>query len=218
MNFDINEVVPIVIIVLTAITSIKGFDDMAFFDRYKFNVGAILDKPKQWDRLITSAMLHGDYLHLAFNMYTLYIFSEVVIFELGLWQYMVIYFAAIIGGGLLSLWMHRKESYYSAIGASGGVMGILFAAIALYPKMTLRIMFAVPMEAWIFGLIYLGYSIYGMYSRQGNIGHDAHIGGAIAGLGLVIMFAPKVLEENMIYIGIMILPLIVLAYFVLKKK
>ncbi len=70
MNFDINNVVPILIIALTAITSIKGFSDMAFFDRYKFNVGAILDKPKQWDRLITSSMLHGDYMHLAFNMYT----------------------------------------------------------------------------------------------------------------------------------------------------
>ena len=218
MNFNISEIIPILIIALTAITSIKGFGDMAFFDRYKFNVGAILGKSKQWDRLITSATLHGDYMHLIFNMLTLYFFSDVIIISLGLWQYLVIYFFAIIGGGLLSLWVHRKEYYYSAIGASGGVVGILFAAIALYPDMSLGVMFVIPMKGWIFGLLYLAFSIYGMHSRQGNIGHEAHLGGATVGLIMAIIFAPEVLEVNLKYIGIMILPLIVLAYLVLKKK
>lgn len=219
MDFDINEIVPILIIALTAITSIKGFNDMAFFDRYKFNVGAILGSSKQWDRLITSATLHGDYMHLIFNMLTLYFFSDIIIMVFGLWKYLAIYFLAIIGGGLLSLWMHRKESYYSAIGASGGVVGILFAAIAIAPTMGIYMFFIpIPIPGWIFGIAYLAYSIYGMQSGHGNIGHDAHLGGAAIGLIMAILFEPILLHTNMLYIGIMIIPLIVLTYFVLKKK
>lgn len=219
MNFSVEGIIPIIIIALTAITSIKGFNDMAFFDRYKFNVGAILGNSKQWDRLITSAALHGDYMHLIFNMLTLYFFSDIIIYVLGVWQYLVIYFFSIIGGGLLSLWVHRKEYYYSAIGASGGVVGILFASIAIDPTTGIYI-FLIPIAipGWIFGILYLAYSVYGMRSQLGNIGHDAHLGGAALGLILAILFRPTLLHTNALYIGIMILPLIVLTYFVLKKK
>lgn len=219
MNLNINEIIPILIIALTAITSIKGFNDMAFFDRYKFNVGAILGSSKQWDRLLTSATLHGDYMHLIFNMMTLYFFSDIIILVFGLWKYLAIYVAAILGGGLLSLWVHRREYYYSAIGASGGVVGILFAAIAIEPNIGIYI-FLIPIAipGWIFGLAYLAYSIYGMQSSQGNIGHDAHLGGAAIGLIMAILFAPSLLEVNLLYIGIMIIPLIILTYLVLKKK
>lgn len=219
MNFDLPQILPLIIIALTVITSIKGFSDMAFFDRYKFNVGAILGKSKQWDRLITSATLHGDTMHLLFNMMTLYFFSDIIIYSLGIWQYLAIYFLAIIGGGVLSLWIHRKEYHYSAIGASGGVVGILFAAIAIYPHMSIGFFFIpIPIPGWIFGIIYLGFSIYGMLKNVGNIGHDAHMGGAAVGLIMAVAFAPELFFKNLIYIGLITIPLIVLAYLVWKKK
>lgn len=219
MNFDLPQILPLIIIALTVITSIKGFSDMAFFDRYKFNVGAILGKSKQWDRLITSATLHGDTMHLLFNMMTLYFFSDIIIYSLGIWQYLAIYFLAIMGGGVLSLWIHRKEYHYSAIGASGGVVGILFAAIAIYPHMSIGFFFIpIPIPGWIFGVIYLGFSIYGMLKNVGNIGHDAHMGGAAVGLIMAVAFAPELFFKNLIYIGLITIPLIVLAYLVWKKK
>lgn len=212
------EPIVIILIAITVVTSIQGLRDARFFERYKFNVGAILSS-KQWDRLISSAFLHGDYMHLFFNMFTLFFFSNVIVRGLGLWQYLTIYFAAVIGGGLLSLWMHRKDYYYSAIGASGGVVGILFAAIALNPHIGIGIMFIpVAIPGWIFAIIYLGYSIYGMRSQLGNIGHDAHLGGAVIGLALAILLNPSVLYHNGLYIGIMTIPLIVLAYLVWQKK
>ncbi|MFT4222415.1 rhomboid family intramembrane serine protease [Dysgonomonas sp.] len=219
MNFDLPQILPLLIIALTVITSIKGFSDIAFFDRYKFNVGAILGKSKQWDRLVTSATLHGDTMHLLFNMLTLYFFSDIIIYTLGIWQYLAIYFLAIIGGGLLSLWIHRKEYYYSAIGASGGVVGILFAAIAIYPSMSLYMFFIpIPIPGWIFGIAYLGFSIYGMLKNVGNIGHDAHMGGAVAGLIMAVAFAPELFFKNLIYIGLITIPLIVMVYLIWKKK
>ncbi len=219
MNFDLPQILPLLIIALTVITSIKGFSDMAFFDRYKFNVGAILGKSKQWDRLVTSATLHGDTMHLLFNMLTLYFFSDIIIYSLGIWQYFAIYLLAIIGGGLLSLWIHRKEYYYSAIGASGGVVGILFAAIAIYPHMSIGFFFIpIPIPGWIFGIIYLGFSIYGMLKNVGNIGHDAHMGGAAVGLIMAVAFAPDLFIKNLLYIGLITIPLIILVYLVWKKK
>jgi len=220
MNFTISDIIPMILIALTVLTSIKGFNDMAFFDRYKFNVGAILGKSKQWDRMITSATLHGDYMHLAFNMLTLYFFSDTIIGAFGVWKYLAIYALSILGGGLLSLWVHRREYYYSAIGASGGVVGILFAAIAINPHREIGFMLlpGLYFPGWVFGIAYLAYSIYGMQKSMGNIGHDAHLGGAAIGLIMAISFAPSVLEVNGLYIGIMVIPLIVLGYLVWKKK
>lgn len=210
--------IAIIIIVLTGITSFIGLNNAAFFERGKFNVGAIL-KEKQWDRLITSAFLHGDLIHFFFNMLTLYFFSDVIIQCLGVPNYLIIYFGAIIGGGLLNLWLYRKNPYYSAIGASGGVSGILFAAIALNPFASLMIFpIPIPIQGWIFGILYLAYSVYGMKTQLGNIGHAAHLGGALIGLILVILFVPGILLVNGLYIGIMVVPLAFLAYYVYKGK
>lgn len=218
-NSNYTEYIPLLIIVLTVITSIKGFSNMEFFDRYKFNVGAILGKSRQWDRLLTSATLHGDWMHLLFNMMTLYFFSDIIMDAFGVWQYLVIYVLAIIGGSLLSLLIHRHEYYYSAIGASGGVVGILFAAIALNPHIGLYFFFIpVAIPGWIFGIVYIGFSIYGMLNKVGNIGHDAHMGGAIVGILCSVAFAPAIFFANALYIGLMTLPVIILGVIVWSRR
>lgn len=209
--------IPYLIIALTTISSIMGFNNRELSDRLIFNVGAILGPSKQWYRLITSAFIHGDWMHLIFNMMTLYFFSY-NIYQLGVWKYLIIYFASILGGGTLSLLMHRSQYYYSALGASGGVVGILFAAIALNPNMEISFMFIpVAIPGWIFGIAYIAYSIYGMKNNIGNIGHDAHMGGAVIGLLLVILFNPEILAANGLYIGIMTIPIIILGVFVWKE-
>lgn len=208
----------LLIILITAIVSFMGFSNYDLFDRLKFNVYAVLER-KQWDRLVTSAFLHGDWMHLIFNMLTLYFFAPSIIAYLGTFEFLLIYFAAILGGSLLTLFMYRKNGSYSAIGASGGVSGVLFGAIALNPHIGIMFMFIpIPIPGWIFAILYLGYSIYGMKKSLGNIGHAAHLGGAVVGFVLAIAFFPQTLQYNTLIIGIMIVPLIVLGYFVYKER
>ncbi|MDR3273320.1 MAG: rhomboid family intramembrane serine protease [Flavobacteriaceae bacterium] len=219
---NIDNLIVIGIIAVTAIFSFKGFNDPVFFDRYKFNVGAI-EKARQQDRMLTSAFLHGDIMHLIFNMYTFYFFSTFLL-GYGVLFFFIVYFGAILAGNFLALWTHKNQPYYSAIGASGGVSGILFAAIILDSTIKIGI-FPFPFQiwGWLFGIIYLAYSIYGMRSQLGNIGHEAHLGGAVFGVfcavGFVWLFPnhPYVFF-NFFYLILMLIPIAFLAYIVYKKK
>ena len=115
--------------------------------------------------------------------------------------------------------MYRRQPYYSAIGASGGVSGVLFGTIALDPHIGIMIMFIpIPIPGWIFAIAYLAYSIYGMRRTLGNVGHAAHLGGALVGFVLAIAFWPATLSRNLLFIALMAVPLVVLGYYVYKEK
>lgn len=216
-----SNIIVIGIIIITGLISFKGFNDQIFFNRYKFNIDTIL-KGKQWDRMVTSAFLHGDIAHLFFNMYTFYFFSNFIL-NYGVQFFIITYFGSIIIGNFLALWMHKNNPYYSAIGASGGVSGILFASIILNSQISIGIFplpFSIP--GWIFGIIYLTYSLYGMKTQLGNIGHDAHLGGAIfgilSGLGFVIMYPYyPLINFRPLYLLFMLIPLIYLIYLAFNK-
>lgn len=208
----------ILVIAITAIVSFIGFGNVELFNRLKFNIYAIL-KQNQWDRMISSGFLHADWTHLLFNMFTLYFFAPSIIAYLGVWSFLLIYFSAILLGNFLTLFLYRKNLSYSAIGASGGVSGVLFGAIALQPHIGIMIMFIpIPIPGWIFAILYLGYSIYGMRKSTGNIGHAAHLGGAVAGILLAIVFYPQTLASNTLILSLMMIPLIALGYFVYKER
>ncbi|KQC29030.1 rhomboid family intramembrane serine protease [Flagellimonas eckloniae] len=204
----------IAIIAANIIVSLRGFSDTVFFDRYKFSIGSI--KAGQKERTVTSGFLHVDISHLFFNMFTLYFFADVVINWFGATKFLIIYFISLIGGSLLALFFHKDEPYYSAVGASGAVTGILYAAILLNPNMQLGIMFIpIPLPAYVLGIAYLLYSIYGMKSRLGNIGHTAHFGGAIGGYVTTLVLRPELLVTDTLIVVLLALPILIL--FVLEK-
>ncbi|PCJ94867.1 MAG: rhomboid family intramembrane serine protease [Flavobacteriaceae bacterium] len=205
--------VTIAIILANVLVSLKGFKDTSFFERYKFGIGSI--RAGQKDRMLTSGFLHVDTSHLLFNMVTLYFFANVVIHWFDPIKFVLIYFISLLTGSLLSLFFHKDEPYYSAVGASGAVTGILYAAILLQPNMNLYLMFAIPIPAYVFGIGYLLYSIYGMKSRSGNIGHTAHFGGAIGGYVMTLLFMPNLIFSQTLMVGLLAIPIIVL--FVLTK-
>ncbi|MEO8774051.1 MAG: rhomboid family intramembrane serine protease, partial [Gelidibacter sp.] len=133
------DLVTIIVIAANAIISFKGFNDFGFFERYKFNVGGIRRGEKI--RMFSAGFLHVDTMHLFFNMFTLYFFAPVVIYHLGTLHFLIIYIASLILGNLLSLYFHKDEYHYSAVGASGAVTGVLYSAILLQPNMQLGILF-----------------------------------------------------------------------------
>ncbi|MDP5231174.1 MAG: rhomboid family intramembrane serine protease [Cellulophaga sp.] len=212
--FDQIHYATLGIIALNVLVSLKGFNDNTFFERYKFQVKAI--EIGQKDRMFTSGFLHVDLSHLFFNMFTLFFFAPVVIQWLNPIQFVLIYVVSLAAGSLLAMVFHKNEPYYSAVGASGAVTGILYAAILLEPQMRLGFMFIpIPVPAYVFGIGYLLYSIYGMKSRIGNIGHSAHFGGAIGGYVSTLIFFPSLLETDLLMVGLLAIPIIVL--FVLQK-
>ena len=208
------DLITIIIIAANVIISYKGFGDYSFFDKYKFHVGGVQRGEKI--RLFSSGFLHADTQHLLFNMLTLYFFAGVVIKLLNPLHFTLIYGGSLLLGSLLSLYFHKNEYHYSAVGASGAVTGVLYAAILLQPGMNLNLFFIpIPIPAYIFGIGYLLYSIYGMKNRIGNIGHDAHFGGAIGGYAITLVLSPELFKTNLLMIGLLALPIILL--FVLKK-
>ena len=204
--------ITIFIIGLNVYFSYKGFNDPVFFNKYKFNPSYI--KKGEKIRYISSAFLHVDTTHLIVNMFTLYFFIDSVIYRVGSISFLIIYFASLIFGNWITYRINQNKLNYNAVGASGAVMGVVYSAILLNPDMTL-IFFIIPMPGYLFGLGYLFYSIYSMNSVNDNIGHEAHLGGAIAGFFTTILISPMVLLTNIFTVFILLIPII---YFYLKSR
>ena len=192
-----------------------GFQNIQLFEKYKFNVSAIQNR-KEYIRLLSAGFLHADAMHLILNMYVLYSFSFGALRNFETIGFVIIYFGAIIIGNLFSLYIYKKQGWYSAIGASGGVSGIIFAAVAYAPN-EIEVNF---LPGYIFGALYFGYSVYMMLNPRphDNIGHAAHLGGAAFGLVYAVALEPEIAMNNAVYLLVMSLPLIYMSYQVFVKK
>ncbi len=199
-----------VIIAITSITSIIAFPEQVrsidsirrpeWFEKYLFN-GLSVVKYKEYYRMISYGFIHANWMHLFFNMLTLYFFGGVVeqvfgmIFpRFGGLMYVLFYIVAIGVSTIHDLIIHKNHSYYNAVGASGAVSAVLFAAILFMPNSKLYLFFIpIPITAWIFGILYLIYSAYMAKKQMDNIGHNAHFWGAVFGFVFPIIIKPQLL-------------------------
>ena len=205
----------ILLIVFNVLISYKGFSESPFFERYKFSVLAI--QQKQFFRLLSSGFLHVDTAHLIFNMFALYMFGDVVIQITGVFLFMMIYILSLLAGNYFTYVNHKNEPSYSAVGASGAVSGIVYSSILLFPQMQLAlIFFPIPMPGYVFGILYLLYTLFGMKRRRDNIGHTAHFGGAVSGFVITLIIFPSLIYMQTNLILLMLIPLI--AYMVMKTN
>ncbi len=205
------------IIAANVLFSMKGFDDRAFFRKYEFHVGSI--RSGEQIRMFSSGFLHVDIAHLAFNMLTLYFFAPVVFGNLGNFSFLLVYVGSLIFGSLLTMIFHKDDYSYRAVGASGAVTGVLYSAILLNPDMEIY-MFFIPIgiPAYIFGIGYLLYSIYGMKAKNDNIGHTAHFGGAIGGYIITLLKAPELFTTNTIIVILLAVPIAILFFMAKSGK
>jgi membrane associated rhomboid family serine protease len=204
------------VILVTIIISAAGFYLQRFYERNLFWVQGI-SQHREFYRVITAMFLHADWTHLIFNMFSFYSFSRGLETVYGAGMASLIYFGGGILGNLLSLVLHRNEPEYRAIGASGAVSAIIFASIFLLPGGKIIIFpIPLPLPSWVFAFLFVGISIYGIGKNRDNIGHDAHLGGAMAGTAIALFFSPEIIfRDTWLILGISIL---IALFFLIRKK
>ncbi|MBK8673602.1 MAG: rhomboid family intramembrane serine protease [Bacteroidetes bacterium] len=145
-------------------------------------------------QLVTHLFTHANLMHIFFNMFTLYMFGRVLENVLGPKRFAILYFATGLGAVLLNVFLdflqlqgiinfNTDVNISFSIGASGAVYGIMVAFAMLFPNTELLIYFIVPLKAKVFIPLLILAEIYMEVSRSpgDNVGHAAHLGGALIG-------------------------------------
>ena len=185
------------LIAITCLVSWMAFNNRKLADRLILWPPAI-DKHKQYDRLLTYGFIHADFMHLLFNMLTLYFFGrqiELLMTGLvGVWVYPLFYLSALVISILPTYLKNQHNPNYLSLGASGGVSAVLFAFILIAPWQLIFVFF-IPLPAIVFAVLYVGYSIW-MDKRGGDrINHSAHLAGAAYGVMFLLIMRPEVLQH-----------------------
>lgn len=151
-------------------------------------------------QLVTHAFLHGNGTHLFFNMFALYMFGGEIERVFGPWRYLEYYLVAVITAGATQLVASSAAHgpAYPAIGASGGVFGVLLAFGVLFPRRRLVLLFPpVPMPAWLFVTLYGALELYlGVSGTQQGVAHFAHLGGMLGGWLLLRRWRRRALQAD----------------------
>ncbi len=204
------------IIAVTTIASFMAFQNSGIYERYLFSVEGILKK-HEYHRTVTSAFIHADIGHLLFNMFSFYAFAADLETVYGSPSIAVIFISGAVAGSLLSLVMHRREPGYRALGASGAVCAVIFASIFLLPGGSIIVFpLPIPLPAWLYAIIFILASIYGIGRNTGNIGHDAHLGGALAGIAAAYFIFPVSVIGKPLLLTAIVVPVVL--FFILKDK
>jgi membrane associated rhomboid family serine protease len=197
------------IIASTVLISLYGFYNNSSYEKCIFSVQGVLFK-REYYRLITSQFFHIDWAHLIFNMFSLYSFARHVELIYGIPVTALVYFGSAIGGDILALILHRKNMHYRSVGASGAICGIIFASIFLLPGGSVIVFpIPIPIPSWLFAILFILATIYGIGRGASDIGHEAHLGGALSGLIIAILIRPDILYIHYVLLLLVITPVII---------
>jgi len=189
--------ITLTIILATGILSFLAFNKEGLRDELLF-WPYMADSQGQYYRFLTGGMVHADFMHLLFNMVSLYSFGNILegvllpsLFdEKGRMLYALLYFFSLIFSCLPDFSLHRANPSYRALGASGAVSAVIYSAITIVPTMPIRFLF-IPFDipGWLFGFLFLAFSYY--LARRGgdHIGHNAHFWGAVFGIIFTLVAA-----------------------------
>ncbi len=205
-----------IIIIITGITTYMGFKDHRFFERYKFSVSGI--KAGEYYRFISSAFLHADWTHYLVNMFTLYFFGDFIVSNFGATSFLLIYFGGVFIGNYLAYYFHKDDLWYNAIGASAGVNAVVFSYVTLLPFDFIYFFAIIPIPAIIFALSYLWYTTKGTQDTYSRIGHEAHFGGAIAGVLMTIIIDYQLAVAAHPLVTILLLAALGYGFYYMQKK
>lgn len=151
-----------------------------------------LVRKKQYETIVTSGLVHADMMHLIFNMVTFYFFAFPLERIIGGTRFALLYLFGLLVSHAGTYYKQRNNPEYASLGASGAISAVLFAAIVYNPYQSLIILpIPVPIPAPLFAVGYLAYTWWASKHPHGRINHDAHLGGALAGLLFVAVTEPR---------------------------
>ncbi|MDB4727607.1 rhomboid family intramembrane serine protease [Saprospiraceae bacterium] len=206
-----------ILLILTGLTTYKGLISTIYKDKYLFWTDGILLKKENY-RLISSGFLHANWIHYGFNMIGLITFSFGLEHEFGPLALLLLYFVCLFGGNILALYLHRNHGDYKALGASGAVSGIICSSIILFPNSQLSlILIPIHFPAWLMGILFIGITIFGIKRQAGNIGHEAHLGGALTGIIGTLIINPQVAIENWWIVLLLTVPTLAFLYLIVTN-
>ena len=184
----------LILIALTCAVSFTAMNNPKMIDALILWPPAISRK-KEYYRLLTYGLIHADFMHLLFNMVTLYFFGRVTesfyTDVLGPFGFAIFYVGGLLASILPTYYKHRDDSQYYSLGASGAVSAVLFAFILFAPWSTIYI-YVLPVPAIIYAVLYVAYSIYSERQGGDRVNHSAHLWGAAYGVLVTILLEPRI--------------------------
>lgn len=194
----------VIIIIVTVMISVSAFSNSKIWNDLVLHPSR-MTSPKELYRLLTSGFIHADWIHLFFNMFTLFFFGRSVemiyeVYALPAYSFLILYMAGIIVSSIPSVIKHRNNAYYRSLGASGGVSAVLFAFVYFAPWQTIYIWF-IPVPTIIAAVAFIGYSVHMSKKGDGTINHDAHYYGALFGFLFTLLLEAshgKIFWDNLL--------------------
>ena len=180
------------IIIITVLVSIGAFRNEKIMNDLIFYPPAVTTQG-QWYRFFSCGLIHADVGHLFFNMFSLYLFGDIVekyfgsLFgAAGKWLYLALYVSALLASLLPTYLKNKNNDTYRSLGASGAVSAVIFAGLLLAPTATIYFYF-IPMPSYVFAPLYLIFTA--VMDRRGgdNINHSAHLWGSLYGFAFIIL-------------------------------
>lgn len=191
-----------IIFIFTIITSIYAFNDHDLYGRFMLHPYSVA-KGKKWVTLISSGLIHADWMHLFFNMFTFFAFAFQLETLIGHWQFGLLYFVSMVLADIPSVMKHKNHFWYNSLGASGAISGVLFSFILYFPLskiMVFPLPFGIP--SILFGVLYLVYCYFMSKQSKDNINHDAHFFGALTGIIITLVLVQGIIPHFLQQLGI----------------
>jgi membrane associated rhomboid family serine protease len=191
MNDLANYPVTIALIAVNVIVSLIAMNNQDILSKtimWPYGV----KRYNQFYRFITSGFIHADYMHLFFNMFTLFFFGQVVEMTFSIYglggniAYLTLYFLGLIASDIPTYFKQKDNYNYHCLGASGAVSAVVFAAVVFDPWSSIYLYGALKISALLYAVLYIAYCV--MMSKRGgdNINHEAHLWGSLFGLGFTV--------------------------------
>lgn len=193
-SYLIETPVASIIFLLTIVTSLYAFSNQEVYGKFMLHPYSVHRGDRVYS-ILTSGLIHKDYMHLFVNMLSYYFFAFTLEGIIGSWQFAVLYIGSLALSDLSTILKHKDHFWYNSLGASGAISAVVFSYILFDPTRYFYILFAIPIPAVIFGVLYLVYSAYASRQSGGSINHDAHLFGALAGIIITILFVPGILAH-----------------------